>query len=116
MSDWVVTVPKTVKWEAYQAELNAVADGTMELNYKVGYFPKKLEVGDRCFIVWDGRVRGWMSVTALMMIPRSWLCKTTGKLWEAGNYIRRSGPFHEVAGPEMVGFRGIRTYNPGYIP
>ena len=108
--DWVLTIPKTVKWEVYSKELEAAKDGKTVLNYRVRFFPKGMRAGDRCYLVHDGRVRGWMGVTALVDSPRPWRCTTTGTQWPAGKYIQRSGPFHEVDGPAMTGFRGVRRY------
>ncbi len=110
--DWVVTVPKTESWKAYSRELATVADGSSVMNYRVRYFPKELKVGDRCFIVHDGQVRGWMKIVGLVDAPSPWQCTTTGKWWQPGKYLQRSGPFTKVDGVEMTGFRGIRQYNP----
>jgi len=108
--DWILTIPKTTRWEDYQRELDAVADGRDRMNYRTRYFPKEMQVGDRCFLVWNGRVRGWMEVVGLVDAVKPWQCTTTGRMWPPGKYIQRSGPFHEVCGPEMTGFRGVRKY------
>jgi len=110
IKDWIVTVPKTTRWDVYQEELNAVVDGESRINYRTRYFPKEMRIGDRCFIVWNGRVRGWMKVVGLWYCKEPWFCTTTCVQWDAGNYIQRSGPFYAVEGPEMKGFRGIRKY------
>lgn len=108
MTDWLITVPKTIVWSDYKKELDAVADGSQVMNYRVRYIPKDMVVGDRCFIVYDGRVRGWMEIVGLQTADKAWQCTTTGDFWPAGKYIQRSGPFNEVDGPEMLGFRGVR--------
>jgi len=112
LKSWILTVPKTMDWDEYQRELDAVADGRMTLNYRVSYFPKGMAVDDRCYIVHDGRVRGWMKVVGLNDSPSDWTCATTGLRWPAGKYIQRSGPFHPVDGPAMTGFRGVRKFDP----
>lgn len=109
--DWVVTVPKTTKWSDYEKELAAVADGSQVMNYRTRYIPKEMKVGHRCFIVHDGKVRGWMPIVGLVEREESWQCLTTGKWWEPGKYIQRSGKFTPVDGPDMKGFRGIRKYS-----
>lgn len=109
---WVLTVPKSMDWAEYQRELAAVADGAMRINYRVRYFPKGMRVGDRCYIVHDGRVRGWMEIVGLADYQTGWTCTTTGREWPAGRYIQRSGPFHPTDGPAMVGFRGVRRFGP----
>ena len=110
--NWIVTLPKFVKWEDYQEELKAVKDGTQALNYKVRYIPKEMKVGDQLWITHEGKVRGWMTVTGLLRASSDWECTTTGKVWRVGNYIQRSGEFHHVTGQKAKGFRGIRKFNP----
>jgi hypothetical protein len=108
--DWVLTIPKTTKWVDYEKELAAVADGSQVMNYRSRYIPKEMSEGDRCYLVHDGKVRGWMNVVGMVDMESPWTCSTTGQQWPAGKYIQRSGPFHRVDGPEMKGFRGIRKY------
>lgn len=113
MNAWVITIPKTVRWEDYQRELDAVAaDPDLTLNYRTRYFPKDMEVGDRCYVVWNGRVRGWMEIAGLDEFPHPWTCVITGTEWAAGKYIQRKGVFHEVGGPAMTGFRGVHRFEP----
>lgn len=110
MKFWAITIPKTIKWEDYQKELDAVADRRSVLNYKTRYFPKEMKRGDVCYVVWNGKVRGWMSIVGMVEYPEGFVCETTGKRWEAGKYIQRSGRFYdwEDFGPELKGFRGIK--------
>ena len=110
--NWVITIPKSTPWETYQKELATVADGSSVMNYRTRYFPKEMKVGDRCYLVWDGRVRGWMKIVGMVDAVDPWRCTTTGITWSPGKYIQRSGEFHEVDGPEMTGFRGVRKFNP----
>lgn len=111
MPDWIITVPKTVSWEDYERELTAVLDRTSVLNYRVHRVPKALRIGDRCYVVWQGRVRGWMEIVGIADHADGFVCQTTGAYWRPGVYIQRAGDFHPVAGPEMTGFQGIRSYN-----
>lgn len=108
--EWALTLPQTVAWEDYERELAAVRDRTAVLNYRVRYAPKGMRAGDRCYLVWRGRVRGWMEVTDVVYHEVGFTCLTTGAQWPPGYYIQRSGPFHHVEGPEMTGFRGVRGY------
>ena len=41
-----ITVPKTIKWEQYEKEIDAVRDGEQEMNYRLPTLPKDTEVGD----------------------------------------------------------------------
>lgn len=111
--DWAITIPKDIEWEDYEQELLFVEDWSGVLNYHVSFSPKNIEEGDRCFVVWRGKVRGWMEVVGKEYYPTGFTCETTGKHWPGGHYIQRSGPFHVVNGPEMAGFRGIRRINLG---
>lgn len=108
--DWVVTIPQKVEWEVYRQEIAAVADFQAEMMYRVPFKPKALP-GDRCYVVWRGKVRGWMSVVNVLSKPDGFKCSTTGMGWPPGHYICRSGPFHEVDGPAMKGFQGIRRFD-----
>lgn len=108
--NWVITIPKTIDWSEYQRELDAVKDGSQVMNYRVRFFPKEMKEKDRCYIVHDGFVKGWMEIVGLYESDNPWVCTTTGAFWPAGRYIQRSGPFHEVAGPAMTGFRGVRKF------
>lgn len=109
--NWVITIPKTIVWADYQKELLQVSDGSQSMNYRTRYFPKEMRIGDRCYIVYDGKVRGWMQIVGLLETDKNWTCTTTGLVWPSGKYIQRSGPFHECNGPEMLGFRGIRRFS-----
>ena len=109
MNDWIVTLPKHYSWEEYKAELSVVADGSQTMYFRVLHFPKKMTVGDRCFLTWNGYVRGWMLITSLVN-SEQWRCTTTGVIWPAGKYIGRSGAFHPVDGPEFKGFQGVRRF------
>lgn len=110
MNNWIITIPKTILWADYQKELAAVRDGKTVLNYRTRYFPKEMKVGDSCYIVHDGQVRGWMPIVGLVEADTDWQCSTTGAWWAAGKYIQRSGFFHLVSGPKMTGFRGVRKF------
>lgn len=109
MISWVVTVPKTTAWSDYERELGAAAAG-QNLNYRVRGFPKLMAIGDRCYIVHDGMVRGWMTIISLVDKKDAWRCSTTEGWWPSGKYIQRSGAFHATNGPPMTGFRGVRQF------
>jgi len=109
LNSWVITVPKTILWEHYEKELEAVHDRSQVMSYRLPY--KCLaQPGDRCYVVWNGRVRGWMEVTEMAHKP-GFVCSTTGRVFAQGWYLVRSGPFHSVGGPAMRGFQGIRRYD-----
>jgi hypothetical protein len=109
MTDWIITVPKTTKWEEYQKELETVKDRSAVMQYRLPYRVDAVP-GERCFVVWNGEVRGWMEIVGVHKQNHSFVCTTTGKYWRPGYYLQRTGPFHVVTGVKMKGFRGIRKY------
>lgn len=112
--DWAITVPKTTKWEDYEKELTVVQEEKVEMLFKVPPRFKAAEPNDRCFVVHDGLVRGWMLVTGIARVFEHWQCTTTGKSWGPGTYLKRSGHFHRMPGRiKMKGFQGIRRFNVG---
>lgn len=103
---WAVTVPKKVDWSRYQDELTKAEAGEL-LNFRVPHEPKRVRVGDICYIVNDGRVRGFHVVCGVGY-QDGFECSTTGEHWRAGWYIQRTGKFYECDF-KMVGFRGYRA-------
>lgn len=109
MSDWVITLPQKIEWIQYQNELLDVEDGQYVMNYRLPHKPSA-QVGDRCFLVWRGKVRGWMHVVGIR--DCGFMCHATEKVWPEGWYLQRSGRFNYISPqPEMKGFRGIRRYH-----
>lgn len=107
----MITIPKTIKWSDYLKELETVADGSHEMNYKVAWKPGKVKPGDKCFVCYDGYVRGWMTISNIS--KKSFNCSTTGKNWNEGWYISRTGKFHPVEEGKFPqkGFMGIKYVN-----
>lgn len=103
MPDILITIPKSVDWSVYQLELDAAAAGST-MNFKVPNFPK-VNPGDRCYVVYNGFVRGWMQVTGLK--HDDFVCDTTGDRW-SGKFVQRSGHFHPVKHEQVTGFQGFR--------
>ena len=42
-----ITIPKSIKWDDYKKEIDAVADWSQEMNFKVNNLPTKVKPGDR---------------------------------------------------------------------
>ena len=105
----IVTLPASVKWEDYVKELDAARNYTCTLNFKVHNFPKGIKEGDKCYLVHQGFIKGWMEIVGFS--EKSFECKTTGKQWK-GKFIERSGPFHYLTDKlPMTGFQGFRYFN-----
>ena len=103
----IITLPSKIKWEDYEKELDKVKNFEENMFFKVPTKPKQLNIGDKCYLVHQGFVKGWMQVMGIWKIEFD--CTTTGKKWPAGIYIARSGPFHELKTPiPMKGFQGYR--------
>ncbi len=104
----IITIPKKIGWDDYEKELKMAFDFTHEMNYKIGFWPK-VQPGQKCFVVHDGQIKGWMQITAIGKIKSGFVCTATGLKWAAGIYIKRSGPFNLLLNKiEMKGFRGLR--------
>jgi hypothetical protein len=105
-----ITIPKTTTWETYEKELIKAESGDI-LNYRLGHIkPKRLNPGDRCYLVHDGLIRGYHIVIDVVW-KSSFHCSTTGKIWIEGYYVRRTGQFIKIPPIKMNGFQGFRYYS-----
>lgn len=105
---YIVTVPKTIKWVDWLAELEDANARNLLVNYRI---PHRVDpvLGSRCYIVWNGRIRGWLSIVGCKK-REAFVCESTGRQWPEGWYLIRVPPFYPWAGPRMRGFQGIRLY------
>lgn len=100
----LITVPKSIEWSDYEKELETVRDGFEEMFFKLSSYPKHVKVGDRCYVCHNGFIKGWMKITSLGQM-KGFECSTTGKQWNDGIYVGRSGEFHYLDNPvECKGF------------
>ncbi len=105
----IVTLPSKEHWEEYENELIKVKDYKNVLNFKVHNFPKGIKKGDKCYVVHDGIIKGWMEIVGFS--EKEFDCTTTNKKWK-GKFIERSGPFHYLAEKiPMKGFQGFRYFD-----
>lgn len=104
--DIMITIPKDIKWEQYQKELDKAKQGEI-LNYKVNHFPQTAK-GNKCYIVYNGNIIGYMIICGLS--TKKFKCSTTGREW-SGKFIERSGDFYEIEPIPMKGFQGFRYFN-----
>ena len=113
--DWIITLPKKVSWKAYKQEMDAVKDGINVLYFKVSLLPEEMKIGDRLFLLWNGKVKGWMKIVYFGKM-RQFRLRNTERLMpsfkhlQEGFYIQRSGEFHEIKNIKMKGFRGIMKF------
>jgi hypothetical protein len=110
MADIMITIPRSVDWEEWLAEVEYATENGLDLYWRVAKAPKNCEVGDLCFIVSRMRVRGFLMVTGFVSLTEPFTCEFTGKVWPPGEYILRQGPF--VPMPDLrwqqKGFQGFR--------
>ena len=101
-------MPKTVDWRDYKSELFKAAAGEI-LNFKVSAFPTEVGPGGKCYLVHDGRIKGWHEICGFS--EEEFVCTTTGKPWK-GKFIQRTGPFHYLEEElPMKGFQGWRYFS-----
>lgn len=106
--DIIVTIPKKTNWEDYQKELDMAADGSHQLNYQVRHFPRFASVGDRCYVVHNNKIRGYMIISGFS--EQSFTCQTTGKKFNGTKFIQRTGKFHEIDPIPHKSFRSFKYF------
>ena len=61
--DIIITIPKTTSWEEYKREIQACETSPEIMMYYVLYnTPRNSTVGDCCYVVYCGKIVGWMSI------------------------------------------------------
>jgi len=116
VDDWVITVPKKIKWEDYMREVKDAEERNLILNFRVRAIPKDMNPGDRIFVLWNGFIRGWMRLDSTTHIEGYFVCSTTGLEWGPGWYLQRVPPWHAIKPIPMVGFRGVRRLEGAHVP
>lgn len=101
----IVTLPSTTKWCDYEKELAKVSNYKNVLNFKVHNFPCGVKEGDKCYVVHNGEIMGWMEIVGFS--EKDFKCSTTGRKW-SGKFIERSGPFHYIE--ENIPYKGFQGY------
>jgi len=98
-------------------EVEEAEKNDLNLNYRLGDkgFPVKADIGDKCYVVWRGYVRGYHIINDFLTRDEDFICSTTKMRYKAGNYIVREGSkFHRIKPVEMKGFQGFR-YKKGVV-
>lgn len=101
----LITLPSSIEWSEYQRELDEVKDGDKEMNFKVPTLPKRVTVGDRCYLCYKGNIIGWMLISSIG--EKTFDCGVTGKRY-SGKFVSRSGEFHKIQPVKCTGFQGFR--------
>lgn len=105
----IVTWPKDRELKSYIAELAKARYEGLEINFRVASAPKRLNPGDRCYMLYDGLIRGWNTVVGVR--ERSDVIDpVTGSQMESGIYIVRDPLYYPWLDPpnRMRGFQGFR--------
>lgn len=71
----IITLPSKIQWNDYEKELRKAANYKYVLNFKVHNFPKGIHKGDKCYIVHNGYIKGWMEITGFS--EETFQCTTT---------------------------------------
>lgn len=102
----IVTLPSCTRWEDYEKELKKSENYDYILSLKVSHFPKGIHEGDKCYVVHDGFVKGWIKIIGFS--EKEFICSRTKEKWK-GKFIDRSGPFHylqeKIPYKDFQGFR-----------
>ncbi len=64
-SDILITIPKSIKWENYTKELINAENGDI-MNFKVPFLPKSSIIGNKCYVVYNGFIRGYMIISGVI--------------------------------------------------
>jgi len=103
--DIVITLPAKVEWVDYVKELDMVENNGGTLNFKVSKFPKDAHAGNKCYVVHQGFIRGYMYISGFS--EKKFMCEITHEKW-VGKFIERTGKFYYTKPEPMKGFQGFR--------
>ena len=106
---WIITLPSTA-WSKHKKQLQTIEDGYTVIYFCVVKMPEEMEMGDRLFLLWKGKVKGWINISYFGRM-RQFHAKVLKKHYPEGLYVQVTGKFHEIKGKKMRGFKGIRKYN-----
>ncbi len=108
MTDLVITWPKTRPLDSYLEECEKAAEAGFVVNYRVANRPD-VEIGDRCYVVYDGAVRGWQVIYGCWWRDDV-TDPTTGRLMKPGYYVVRDPAWNPIEPIPMKGFQGFRYF------
>lgn len=101
-----ITIPASVKWEDWEAEVAHAIAYDEVLNFKVNAFPTYVKPGDRCYVIHQGFVKGYQIIAGFS--EQEFQCTTTGICYE-GKFVQRFPKFYRLETEyPMKGFQGFR--------
>jgi hypothetical protein len=109
MSNIIVTTPQQKRLQAAQEAQNCIDQGGGQYFRKFPRgFPKRLNVGDRCYFVQGHYVRGFALVDSLEYLEQQ-TCDTSGQGYGVGHYAFMDARSWQWVTPTLYkGFQGYR--------
>jgi len=84
-----ITIPKNLARRTLNEYEVAKKDGH-DLYFRVSTTPKRLEKGDKCFVIVRDKIIGYHIVKRFGFCA-GFECEITGEFWDSGNFIVRNG-------------------------
>ena len=106
--DIIVTIPKKRLADVEREE--RITEERLRNDEKVYFFwslnrrPKDLNIGDRCYFVWNNAIRAYHKVVGF---AEDQTCDTTN-IYHPGLCVMLDPEIHDIEPIPMVGFRGYR--------
>lgn len=109
----IITWPKTRPLESYVEECAKAHERGQQINFRIPNQPRVIVdlLGQRCYVVYDGFVRGWHHIVEIMWRGEGIVKDpVTGENWPEGWYVVRDPLYFPWLGSPvpMRGFQGIR--------
>lgn len=111
MSDVVVTVPKSFGLDAWIAEGDAAGEewSGEEWHFYLGGYPPKIEKGERVYVVYNGKLRGYAPLVRVEENMVRYVERLEPSPSSRGYALVRHNDAVAVTIPEYIqGFRGFR--------
>lgn len=114
---WLLELPFTFfGWKGYRRRFRKLTKGAWGVyNHPCSKFPEDLQAGDRCYFLYDGRVRGWMRIVGHVQSTNPWVCSSTQKQMPAGCFLQTAGSLNEIEDGQrlrLLGRGGVRPFTP----
>lgn len=106
--DITVTIPKK-EYETWKEENLYAIKNNMILYFRIPFFPKNADWGDKCYVIVDNKIIGYHVISCFEDVPDEWTCQITDKDMSAGKYIvRRARTWKPIKPLLAKSHRGFR--------
>lgn len=102
----VVTYPRWIEWERWVQHFN----DNLKTEYIVSRIPNEVRKGDKCFILYDGFIRGYKYIDSIYEVEE-FVYPLSKNYIPKGFSILMVGKFHEIENIPYRGFVGFRYTN-----